>query len=220
MSEILANLANCILRGKENVASPYPPDMKRQDGALELTKKALESGISATEILQKGLMVGMNEIGDRFSQGKAYIPELLIAAKAMYAAMGELKPYFTSGEAVHKGIVIIGTVSGDLHDIGKNLVRMVLEGDGWKVVDLGVDVKTEQFLQALKEHPEAIVGMSALLTTTMANMKEAVASIKSQHPQTFIFIGGAPVTAEFSEKIGADGYFADPHPLVNFLNKK
>jgi len=161
MEDLLKQLAVCIERGKVDKNAAYPPDMKDQEGASELTAKLLEQGISANDILKKSLMVGMNGVGDRFSQGKAFIPDLLIAAKAMNAAMVHLKPYFESGEAKHRGTMILGTVSGDLHDIGKNIVRMVLEGDGWKVVDLGVDVSTDKFLTALDENPDAHVGMSA-----------------------------------------------------------
>ena len=121
----LKQIAICVERGKENKESPYPPDLKDMDGVKELTEQALATGISPDEILKKGMMIGMNIIGDRFSKGLAYIPELLIAAKAMYAGMELLKPYFESGEAVHRGTVIVGTVAGDLHDIGKNIVRMV-----------------------------------------------------------------------------------------------
>jgi len=219
MTEILNNLALCIERGKEDRNSPYPPDMKDQDGAREYTKKALEAGLSADRILKEGLMPGMNAIGEKFSQGTAYIPELLISSKAMYSAMDILKPYFESGEVEHRGTVILGTVAGDLHDIGKNIVRMVLEGDGWKVLDLGVDTTTEKFKKALQENPGAILGMSALLTTTMTNMGKSVEEIKADDPAQKIFIGGAPVTEEFCKKIGADGYYSDPHNFVRFLRE-
>jgi len=217
MDELLKQLAVCIERGKAEKDSPYPPDMKGQDGASEITRQLLDGGVSANDILKKALMAGMNIIGDKFSQGKAFIPELLIAAKAMNAAMVHLKPYFDSGEAEHRGTFIVGTVAGDLHDIGKNIVRMVLEGDGWNVVDLGVDVNTEKFLNALKENPEAYVGMSALLTTTMVNMEESVKAIKEANSNTKVFVGGAPLSQEFNDKIGADGYFPDPHTFAKYL---
>lgn len=217
MEKLLQQLAVCVERGKAEKNSPYPPDMKDQDGASEITRQLLDGGVSANDILKKGLMVGMNVIGDKFGQGKAFIPELLIAAKAMNAAMVHLKPYFDSGEAEHRGTFIIGTVAGDLHDIGKNIVRMVLEGDGWNVIDLGVDVNADKFLAALKEHPEAYVGMSALLTTTMVNMEANVKAIKDFNPETRVFVGGAPLSREFNDKIGADGYFPDPHSLAKHL---
>ncbi len=219
MDQIINDIAHAISKGKDTKESPYPPDMQGQDGAKELTNKALNNGISAIDILQQGLMPGMNEVGERFSAGEAFIPELLIAAKAMYAALGELKPYFESGNAVYKGTVILGTVAGDLHDIGKNLVKMVLEGDGWQVIDLGVDSNTEDFVAELEKHPDAILGMSALLTTTMANMKISIEAIKEQFPNTKIFIGGAPVTEEFRLQTLADGYFKDPYELAEHLAK-
>jgi 5-methyltetrahydrofolate--homocysteine methyltransferase len=219
MDELLKQLAVCVERGKAEKDLPYPPDMQGQDGASEITQQLLEAGVSANDILKKGLMVGMNVIGDRFGKGEAFIPELLIAAKAMNAAMEHLKPYFESGEAEHRGTVIVGTVAGDLHDIGKNIVRMVLEGDGWNVIDLGVDVTADKFLGALKENPGAIVGMSALLTTTMVNMESSVKTLKDAVPGTKVFVGGAPLSTKFSEKIGADGYFPDPHSFAKHLGQ-
>ena len=137
----------------------------------------------------------------------------------MNAGMVYLKPFFESGEAMHKGTLVIGTVSGDLHDIGKNIVKMVMEGNGWKVVDLGVDVKPDKFLDAVTENPKCIVGLSALLTTTMMNMKEVVETVKAKHPSIPIYVGGAPLSQEFNDKIGADGFFHDPHGLVKHLSK-
>ena len=217
MEELLKKLAICVERGKADKVAPYPPDLKGEEGASEITEQLLAKGVSANDILRKGLMIGMNAIGDKFGQGKAFIPELLIAAKAMNAAMVHLKPYFESGEAEHRGTFIIGTVAGDLHDIGKNIVRMVLEGDGWKVIDLGVDVSSDKFLNALDEYPEAWIGMSALLTTTMVNMEANVKMIKEKNAATKVYVGGAPLSTEFSDKIGADGYFPDPHGLAKHL---
>ena len=164
MQELLNKLANTIERGKVNQASPFPPDLKGEDGADELTKKAIDEGISPNSILNDALMVGMRKIGDKFEEGKAFIPDMLIAAKAMNAAMVHLKPFFDSGDVELKGDFIIGTVAGDLHDIGKNIVRMALTGNGWNVIDLGSDVKADKFVNTLKEYPNALVGMSALLT--------------------------------------------------------
>jgi len=137
----------------------------------------------------------------------------------MGASMIQLKPFFTTGEIKTKGTFIIGTVKGDLHDIGKNLVAMMVEGGGWTIVDLGVDVGSERFIEALKSNPGAIVGLSALLTTTMVNMGEIVSTIKKQSPETKIMIGGAPVNMDFCEKIGADFYAPDPQGAVEYLNK-
>jgi len=218
MKKLLEQLAICIERGKVNLNSPFPPDLKGKAGADELTKQALDEGIPPDSILNDSLMIGMGRIGDKFEVGKAFIPDMLIAAKAMNAAMAHLKPYFESGEVELKGDFIIGTVAGDLHDIGKNIVRMVLAGSGWNVIDLGSDVKIDKFVEALKEYPEAIVGLSALLTTTMMQMETTTKAIKEISPNTKVFVGGAPLSEEFSEKIGADGYFSDPNKFVKYLS--
>ena len=133
--------------------------------------------------------------------------------------MKHLKPFFTSGEIKHKGVFVIGTVTGDLHDIGKNIVSMTIEGSGWEIVDLGVDVKAEKFLETIDKHPDCIVGLSALLTTTMANMELIVKEIKNKYPKKMILVGGAPLSQEFCNKIGADFYSPDPQGAVEFLKK-
>jgi len=142
-----------------------------------------------------------------------------MSAKAMNSAMAHLKPFFQSGETKRKGKFIVGTVSGDLHDIGKNLVAMMIEGGGWEVIDLGVDVGTEKFMKALDENPGAVIGLSALLTTTMENMKKTVTAIKEKDAGAKILIGGAPVTQEYCDKIGADFYSPDPQGAVNYLKQ-
>jgi methanogenic corrinoid protein MtbC1 len=161
----------------------------------------------------------MEAVGDRFSRKEIFVPQMLMAAKSMNSAMKHLKPYFQSGETKRKGKFIIGTVSGDLHDIGKNLVAMMIEGGGWEIIDLGVDVGTDKFMQAVEENPGAVVGLSALLTTTMENMKNIVTSIKAEHSDTKILVGGAPVTREYCDKIGADFYSPDPQGAVNYLKQ-
>lgn len=217
MEDILNQIATCIERGKVNAASPYPPDMKGQEGADELTAKAIAQGVAPSDVLQKALIVGMGNIGRKYSEHKVFVPDLLMAAKAMTAAMKHLKPYFDSGQAKHKGTFIIGTVQGDLHDIGKNLVAMVIEGGGYNVIDLGVDVSPEKFLQAVEANPGSSVGLSALLTTTMVNMEKTVALIKQNKPETKIIVGGAPLTMEFAKKIGADSYSPDPQGALDYL---
>jgi methanogenic corrinoid protein MtbC1 len=217
MNDILEKLAKCVEFGKINKVSPYPPDMKGQDGADELAKRALEEGIKPSDILENALVPAMANVGNKFTRNEIYVPQMLMAAKAMNSAMAHLKPFFLSGETKRKGKFIIGTVSGDLHDIGKNLVAMMVEGGGWEVIDLGVDVGAEKFLKAIEEHPGAVVGMSALLTTTMENMKKIVIAIKEKHSASKILVGGAPVTLEYCEKIGADFYSPDPQGAVNYL---
>lgn len=218
MENVLEKLAYCVEFGKINKPSPYPPDMKDQDGADELASMALEQGINAGEILEKGLMPGMEKVGVKFRENKVFVPQVLMSAKAMSAAMEHLKPYFASGEAVRKGTFIVGTVEGDLHDIGKNLVAMMVEGNGYEVIDLGTDVKAEQFIAELEKKPGSVVGLSALLTTTMTNMEKIVSEIKKRDQNTVVCIGGAPVNHDFCEKIGADRYSPDPQGLVEYLN--
>ena len=218
MEMLLEQIATCTERGKINQTAPYPPDLKDQEGVDELTAKALADGIDPNLVLNDGLLVGMSRMGEKFSRNEVYVPDLLMAAKAMSAGMEHLKPYFESGATQHKGTFVIGTVEGDLHDIGKKLVCMVMEGGGWKVIDLGVDTKTEQFLEAIEAHPQCIVGLSALLTTTMLNMEKIVERIKEERPETKVLIGGAPLTQEFCDKIGADNYSKDPQMALNFLS--
>ena len=219
MNEILNKISRCVETGKTDKVSPYPPDMKGLDGADELTKQAIEEGIGPEQILEDALIPAMAAVGDRFSRKEIYVPQMLMAARAMNSAMKHLKPFFQSGETKRKGKFIIGTVSGDLHDIGKNLVSMMIEGGGWEVIDLGVDVGTDRFLKAISENPGAVVGLSALLTTTMENMKKTVVSLKENNPEIKILVGGAPVTSEYCEKIGADFYSPDPQGAVNYLKQ-
>lgn len=219
MKELFDQLALCIERGKADQTTNYPPDMQGQKGASELTQELLAAGASPDDILKNALMVGMKRIGDRFETGKAYIPDLLIASKAMYAAMAHLKPYFESGKMQHRGTMILATVQGDRHDIGKNLVKMVMEGEGWQVIDLGTNVPAEKVLQALEEHPDSVVGLSALLTTTMLNMEPITKAVKRNFNHVPVYIGGAAVSQSFCDQIGADGYFPDPQSLAQHLRR-
>ena len=197
--------------------SPFPPDMKGQEGTEEIVKRALEEG-TKPEVILEGCIIGMGRIGEKFSQNKVFVPDLLMAAKAMNGAMDPLQPFFKSGQVQRKGTFVIGTVAGDLHDIGKNLVAMIVEGNGWEVINLGVDVSPEKFLNAVKEHPKCIVGLSALLTTTMTNMEKVIAVLKENDPNTKVIVGGAPLTQEYADKIGAAGYSADPQGAVELLS--
>jgi len=219
MNEVLIKLSRCVELGKIDKVSPYPPDMKGQDGADELAKYALDNGVKPDEILEDALIPAMAAVGNRFSRKEIYVPQMLMAAKAMNSAMKHLKPFFLSGETKRKGKFIIGTVAGDLHDIGKNLVAMMIEGGGWEVIDLGVDVSSEKFLKAVEENPGAVIGLSALLTTTMENMKKTVSAIREKHSGSKILVGGAPVTMDYCQKIGADFYSPDPQGAVNYLNE-
>ncbi len=219
MEELLQSLGRCIERGKVNQKSAYPPDMRGQDGADELAKKAIEAGVEPQELLSGTMIVAMQRVGERFRNRQIFVPDVLMSAKAMSAAMEHLQPFFRKNTLKHKGKMVIGTVTGDLHDIGKRLVAMMVEGAGWEVIDLGTDVPAEKFVASIEEHPGCVIGMSALLTTTMENMKNTVRMIKTGHPNTKVIIGGAPVTQEFASAIGADAYSADPQGAVEFLEK-
>lgn len=218
MNDIISKLGECVEFGKINLTSPYPPTMKGQPGADELTREALENGLSPQSILSEALIPAMNRVGNKFTDGKIFVPQMLLSAKAMNSAMKHLKPYFQSGEIKRKGVFVIGTVMGDLHDIGKNLTGMMVEGAGWEVIDLGTDVPAEKYIDTLNQHPGAICGMSALLTTTMSNMQPMIVSIREKHPGTKVIVGGAPLNADFAQKIGADAYARDPQDNINWLD--
>ncbi len=174
-----------------------------------LTEKEIEAGTSIDDILNNGLIASMDEVGRLFSNGELFVPEMLRAAKTMKAGLEVLKPHLASGDSMHRGTVVIGTVKGDLHDIGKNLVTMMLEGGGFNVVDLGVDVDTEKFIAAARESGAKVVALSALLSTTMPAMEDAVKAIKADGLDVKTMVGGAPVTESFAGKIDADGYSED-----------
>ena len=219
MEELLEKLLEAVEFGKVDKKSPYPPQLRDMDGSHELTISAIESGIKPQRILEEALIPAMEKVGKKFAECKIFVPQMLMSARAMGASMFQLKPFFASGDIKTKGTFIIGTVKGDLHDIGKNLVSMMVEGGGWSIVDLGVDVGSDRFLEALKNNPGAVVGLSALLTTTMVNMGEIVASIRALAPETKILSGGAPVNDDFCKKIGADFYAPDPQKAVEYMNK-
>lgn len=218
MSNLLEEIARCVEFGKINKPSPFPPDMKGQNGADELTREALDQGISASDILSKGLMPGMERVGQKFAENKVFVPQMLMSAKSMTIAMEHLKPFFQSGEVKREGVFVIGTVAGDLHDIGKNLVAMMVEGAGWEVIDLGVDVKADSFIKEIENHPGCVVGLSALLTTTMENMAGTVKAIKEKHPSTPVLVGGAPLNNDFCTKIGADFFSKGAKGAIEYLN--
>jgi len=176
-----------------------------------LVQQALDAGHDEDMILKEGLIAAMSEIGARFESGKAYVPEMLISAKSMKFGLELLRPHLVAADVQPIGKVIIGTVQGDLHDIGKNLVGMMMEGAGFDVVDLGADVKPEDLIEAIKEHKPDIVAMSALLTTTMGNMKTAIEIMAETGVKDGlkVMIGGAPVTQDYANEIGADGFGID-----------
>jgi len=181
------------------------------DASLELTKKAMDAGISATEILDKGLLPGMGMIGEQFEKQEIFFPELLMAADTMKAAVALLRPELSKSKTPPIGKYVIGTVEGDAHDIGKNLVKMMLEQNGWEVTDLGTDVPTEKFCSVIEEGNFDILGLSALLTVTMYAMDDIIKTLKAARlrDKVLIMVGGAPVTQSFTDQIGADAYAKD-----------
>jgi 5-methyltetrahydrofolate--homocysteine methyltransferase len=185
------------------------------DEVREVTRKALADGSPAEEVLNEGLIKAMEQIGVQFRNGEIYIPEVLVAAHAMHAGLGILKPILVKATGRKVTTVVLGTVKGDMHDIGKNLVGMMLEGGGFEVMDLGVDVPEAKFVRAAKESGAKLIAMSALLTTTMMQMKMTIEAIKAAGLKDVkVIVGGAPVTVEFAERIGADGYAADAGTVV------
>lgn len=218
MEDLLLSLRACVERGKINRKSAHPADLKDQPGADELTLRAINEGIPPQTILSDGLVTAMHVVGERFRDKKIFVPDMLMSARAMMAGMEHLRPFYTSHVIAPKGTFVIGTVRGDLHDIGKKIVAMMITGAGWSVIDLGTDVPEARFVQAVREHPDCVVGMSALLATTMQSMETTLAEIKSVSPSTRIIIGGAPVSRDFAGRIGADAYSPDPQGAVEFLN--
>ena len=195
---VLEVMAENLMKGKAN-------DVK------DAVQQALDDGLEPGKILTEGLLAGMGVIGERFKKNEVYVPEVLIAARAMKAGMEILQPKLIEGGVEPIGTAIVGTVKGDLHDIGKNLVCMMLEGAGLKVIDIGIDVEPQKFVEAATENNADVIGVSALLTTTMVNMKAVVEAVKSSPiaEKAKVMIGGAPVTQAFCDEIGADGYAAD-----------
>jgi 5-methyltetrahydrofolate--homocysteine methyltransferase len=182
----------------------------------QLTQQALDEALSPAEVLNGGLVVGMDRVGLEFRNGELFVPEVLIAARAMHAGMAILRPLLAASDAPMAGKVVVGTVQGDLHDIGKNLVGMMLEGGGFQIVDLGTDIGPDRFVEAVKTHKPHLVGLSALLTTTMPAMKRTIEALKAAglREQVKVIVGGAPVTQAYADQIGADGYAPDAAAAV------
>jgi len=196
----------------------------KADKVSELVRQALKENITPKKILEEGLIRGMSTIGEKFKKNEVYVPEVLIAARAMHAGMDVLKPKLIETGVKNIGKVVMGTVKGDLHDIGKNLVEMMLEGAGFEVIDLGTDVSTEKFVDAVKVYQPNVVGMSALLTTTMINMPEVIKALEAAglRDKVKVMVGGAPITQNYANQIGADGCSPDAASAVDkaktFLN--
>jgi 5-methyltetrahydrofolate--homocysteine methyltransferase len=208
MSDILEKIASNLYDGED-------------DTVAELVQKALDQEIAPEEILSGGLIAGMDQVGVDFKAGDLFVPEVLIAARAMHAGMDVLRPLLAESDVRGLGKFVIGTVKGDLHDIGKNLVKMMLEGAGFETIDLGTDASPDDFVAAVREHQPKLVGMSALLTTTMVNMKATIEALEEAglRGSIHILIGGAPVTEAFAQDIGADAYAPDAATAVDKARK-
>jgi 5-methyltetrahydrofolate--homocysteine methyltransferase len=208
MSEILEEISTAVIEGN-------------LDDIVDLTEDALDEDLSAEEILNKGLMPGMDHVGVEFKAGNMFVPEVLRSAKTMQGAMDILKPLLAESGVKTTGKVLLGTVKGDLHDIGKNLVGMMCEGAGFEIKDIGKDVAPEDFVAAVKEYEPNVVGMSALLTTTMRAMESTIKVLEEAglRDKVKIMIGGAPVTQAFSDQIGADGYASNAASAADLVKK-
>ncbi|KLU62716.1 methionine synthase [Peptococcaceae bacterium CEB3] len=208
MSNYFGDLAQSVIAG-------------RQEQVKELTRQALDAGTGPVEIINQGLIAGMNVVGARFKVGQMFVPEVLMSARAMNGGMELVKPLLVGQELPSAGKVVLGTVKGDLHDIGKNLVGMMLESAGFTVVNLGVDAGPEKFLQAIKEHKPGVIGMSALLTTTMLSMKDTIEVLKEEglRNKVKVIVGGAPISQDFAEEIGADGFAPDAASATDLCKK-
>ncbi len=203
MDEVLRRLETAVLEGNARAAA-------------EQVRQAVESGIDAATILNQGMVAAMAEVGRRFESGDFFVPEMLIAARAMHAGLAVLKPHLAKAEVAAPGCVVIGTVKGDLHDIGKNLVALMLEGAAFEMVDLGTDVPPDKFIEAVKNTRARIVAMSALLTTTMPQMRKTIEALEAAGVRAGVkvIVGGAPVTETYAREIGADGYAPDASKAV------
>ena len=191
------------------------------DKVCELTQQALDGGVEPGALISQAMIPAMDEVGRRFQANEFFVPELILAARAMKMAMAILKPLLTESEIQAQGTMVLGTVWGDMHDVGKNLVGMMMEGAGFRVVDLGLSVTPEVFIEAIKEEKARLLGISCLVTTTMLNMRRTIEALEEAgiRDQVKIMVGGAPVTQKFSDEIGADGYAPDAASAVDLARK-
>ena len=206
MNELMTNLGETLLAG----------DMEK---IKRLTEEALNGGATPQDILEKGLRPAMESLGDRFSRGEAFLPELLVAAETMKASMEVLQPAIVREGVAPKATMLLGTVEGDIHDIGKNLVKMMFEGAGYRVIDLDINVKADKFLEAYHRDKPDLVGLSALLTNTIGIMEKVIQTIREYDPEAKFIIGGAPVNQEFCDRVGANGYAPDAGEAVKVGNR-
>jgi len=216
--EILGEIAALVEQGKKDAQSNYPRHMKGQPGVHEKVEEALAQGVEPMRILNEGLTPGMRALGKKFADGQIFVPEVLMASKAMNAGVEILRPLLRQGEVRSRGTVVLGTVAGDIHDIGKNLVKLLIEGNGWNVEDLGVNVVLQRFVESVRKTNPVAIGLSALLTTTMESMRDVVGALREAGVETPVVIGGAPVTEGYAREIGAI-YGRDPQAALDILDQ-
>lgn len=218
MAALLQQIAVCVQKGKLSRQTPFPADMQGLPGVQELVQQALDENLPVPQIIADGLIAGMDAVGVLFKANAIFIPEVMIAAKAMHGGLTLLKPYLEANPASSRGTVIIASVQGDLHDIGKNILGMFIRGSGWQVIDLGVNVSAGKLCTAVTENNPKAVCLSALLTTTMMQMVPMIEQVKAVNPNVKMLIGGAPVSYSFAQQAGADFYSPDPQEAVVYLN--
>ena len=208
-----------VIRGHTDSNAKYPPDLAGKPGEKDLVQNAIDEMIPASQILNESLIAGMEIVGSKFSAGEYFVPDMLLSAQAMKSGMQIIEPLLKSEDSKKIGTVVIGTVKGDMHDIGKNLVRMMLEGGGFEVIDLGINTPPEKFIEAAKKYPDAIIGMSALLTTTMENMRISIEALRANGLNNKVIIGGAAASQKFADEIHADGFTRDAAQSVQLVKR-
>ena len=216
---LIEEIRELVIRGHIDVNAKYPPDLKGEPGVREKVQQALDEKVAVQDILRRALISGMDVVGQRFSEGEYFVPEMLMSAKAMKGGLEILHPLMVGEASMSLGTVIMGTVKGDMHDIGKNLVSMMLEGAGFEVIDIGINTPPEKFIEAAKGKPEAIIGLSALLTITMQEMKTTIAALREAGLKNKVMVGGAPLSQQYADEIGADGYAPDAGMAVTLAKE-
>ncbi len=216
---LIEEIKENVIRGHIDSSSKYPPDLAGKPGVKDLVQKSIEEMIPAVKILNESLIAGMEIVGRKFSDGEYFVPDMLLSAQAMKSGMQIIEPLLKGEDSKKIGTIILGTVKGDMHDIGKNLVRMMLEGGGFEVIDLGINTPPEKFIEAAKKYPEAIIGMSALLTTTMENMRISIEALRANGLNNKVIIGGAAASQKFADEIHADGFTRDAAQSVQLVKR-
>ena len=216
---LIEEIKENVIRGHFDLNAKYPPDLAGKPGVKDLVQMAIDEKIPLSKVLNESLIAGMEMVGKKFSDGEYFVPDMLLSAQAMKFGMQILEPLLKGDESKKIGTVILGTVKGDMHDIGKNLVRMMLEGGGFEVIDVGINTPPEKFIKTAKKYPDAIIGMSALLTTTMENMRVSIETLRANGLKNKVIIGGAAASQKFADEIHADGFAKDAALSVQLVKR-